>query len=301
MDRLSIGAVAKLTGLTEFTLRAWERRHNVTHPHRSPTGRRLYSEKDVERLQLIRNLIDQGHTIRDLAALEVSKLKALTLATAKTNTKVPRADALDELESSLRQMDLSNFSELLKSSQMKLDTRSFLLELVAPFMRRLGTLVFEGDLDIFHEHAASAIVRNILTGLLFSTENSTRFKDSAPIVFSTPEDDHHEFGILIASILCVLNRKRVFYLGPNMPALSLVKAGEATGSTHYVTGISAPMHALSTKQLSKYITELVNLLPTHATLWLAGERSYELQNHSKVQQKKVKFIKSLEQFERSIL
>ena len=40
--------VTRRTGLSADLLRAWEKRYEVVKPARSPSGRRLYSDADVE-------------------------------------------------------------------------------------------------------------------------------------------------------------------------------------------------------------------------------------------------------------
>lgn len=47
---LSIGDVVRATGLTEATLRAWERRYEFPQPHREPSGHRRYPASEVERI-----------------------------------------------------------------------------------------------------------------------------------------------------------------------------------------------------------------------------------------------------------
>ena len=71
----NIGAVARLTHIHPETIRVWERRHQVVTRQRSDTGRRFYSDDDVERLLLIKQLIDLGHTISSLAHLNLHELK----------------------------------------------------------------------------------------------------------------------------------------------------------------------------------------------------------------------------------
>ncbi|HLI60431.1 MAG TPA: DICT sensory domain-containing protein [Solirubrobacteraceae bacterium] len=53
MSDLSIGELAARTGVSEGTLRMWERRHGFPAPRRLPSGHRRYSETDVE---LVRRL-----------------------------------------------------------------------------------------------------------------------------------------------------------------------------------------------------------------------------------------------------
>lgn len=56
----SIGAVAKMLGLTVQTLRAWEDRYEQVIPSRSPGGRRLYSREQVDRLQFVCEQVEAG-------------------------------------------------------------------------------------------------------------------------------------------------------------------------------------------------------------------------------------------------
>ena len=71
-----IGAVARLTGVNVDTLRIWERRYQVVTPQRSEGGSRLYCEADIERLVLIKRLVDAGHAIGTVAGLTHEQLKA---------------------------------------------------------------------------------------------------------------------------------------------------------------------------------------------------------------------------------
>ncbi|WP_018936543.1 MerR family transcriptional regulator [Thioalkalivibrio sp. ALJ24] len=48
------------TGINDVTLRAWERRYGLIRPMRTPKGHRLYSEEDIQRIQRIMELLDQG-------------------------------------------------------------------------------------------------------------------------------------------------------------------------------------------------------------------------------------------------
>lgn len=70
-----IGAVARLSGVTPDTLRVWERRYRVVSPNRSSGRTRLYSEADLEKLCLIKSLVDAGHGIGTLAGLTADQLR----------------------------------------------------------------------------------------------------------------------------------------------------------------------------------------------------------------------------------
>ena len=75
-DEYKIGAVAKITGIGTETLRAWERRYRAVVPKRSDSGDRVYSEEDLSKLFVLKNLVDAGNSIGTVAHLSLSELKS---------------------------------------------------------------------------------------------------------------------------------------------------------------------------------------------------------------------------------
>ncbi len=72
-----IGTVARLTGLKPDTLRVWERRYGLGASHKSPTGRRQYTQADLEHLQLVSALIESGSRIGEIASSDRKTLEML--------------------------------------------------------------------------------------------------------------------------------------------------------------------------------------------------------------------------------
>ena len=70
-----IGAVARLTGISVDRLRAWERRYAVVETRRTESLGRIYSRDDVERLTMIKQLVDLGNPISSVANLTDSQLR----------------------------------------------------------------------------------------------------------------------------------------------------------------------------------------------------------------------------------
>ena len=71
------GTAANLAGVPVETLRVWERRYALTQTERSAHGQRLYSPRQVERLGLIKRLVDHGHPVGLLARLSVERLQEM--------------------------------------------------------------------------------------------------------------------------------------------------------------------------------------------------------------------------------
>ena len=73
-----IGAVARLTGLTDHTIRVWERRYGAVVAERAANGRRRYTAQDVEKLGLLKRLTDHGVSISHIANDTLHELRERT-------------------------------------------------------------------------------------------------------------------------------------------------------------------------------------------------------------------------------
>jgi MerR family transcriptional regulator, light-induced transcriptional regulator len=69
-----------MAGIPVATLRVWERRYGVVGPARAASGQRLYSPLDVERLVLVKQLVDLGHAIGTVARAPLEALRSLAAA-----------------------------------------------------------------------------------------------------------------------------------------------------------------------------------------------------------------------------
>lgn len=86
-----IGTVARLTGLKPDTLRVWERRYQLGASHKSSTGRRQYTQADLEHLQLVAALVSTGARIGEIASSERKTLERLVeMRSPEANVSLPQ-------------------------------------------------------------------------------------------------------------------------------------------------------------------------------------------------------------------
>ena len=76
--RYRIGAVCRMTGLSPHVLRVWEKRYGVVEPKRLANQRRLYTETDINKLSLLKRLVDRGQAIGTLIDLDIDELERRT-------------------------------------------------------------------------------------------------------------------------------------------------------------------------------------------------------------------------------
>ena len=294
MQGLSVKAVAQLSGVSAHTLRAWEKRHAVVGPLRQ-NGRRVYSLADVDKLRLLGSLSEQGHSIGHLAKMSCDELRALALeksrlpgsgspSHAHVNLIPPRL-SLVALLKALETLDLDALDREVLKARMNVPVRSFVLDVVAPLLAEVGRLVCLSELDIAQEHALSAILRTHLGELLAQVQRTASWSsvESAVLprlLFSTPEGDLHEFGILLGAILAGTRGFKCRYLGPNMPAGSLAKAAASVGAKIIVLG-SVPANATWMPQpMGEFVrllaASLSQLNRSNVSIWIGGGSDFDV-------------------------
>lgn len=74
---ITIGKASRMSGVSVEAIRAWERRYGLFRPARADGGRRLFRPEDVERLRLLRQAIEAGHSIGAIHSLPADKLRSL--------------------------------------------------------------------------------------------------------------------------------------------------------------------------------------------------------------------------------
>ena len=74
-----IQVVNRRTGLSSDVIRVWEKRYQAVISHRNDTNRRLYSDKDIDKLTLLKRAITAGRRIGDIAALSYDDLFELVM------------------------------------------------------------------------------------------------------------------------------------------------------------------------------------------------------------------------------
>ena len=267
--RYPIRAVAKITGLSLDTLRAWERRYKAVVPERSERGRQ-YGPEHIERLLLLNQLVQKGHAIGGIASRSDEELRGLLAQ--QPNQPVPdstsQTDMLAPVLAAIEDFDTVRASDELSRLAAVLSPRDLVYQVAVPLMHEVGIRWHAGTLAIAQEHLVSQMLRTLLGSMM------RLFRPSNPamkMVLATPAGESHEFGILAAAMLASLAGVEPVYLGPNLPAREIADAARGT---------SAKVVALSITFLSETTQEelkaLAAAMPEGAELWAGGAGSADL-------------------------
>lgn len=72
-----INVVEKETGISKYLLRMWERRYSFPRPDRDAKGERVYNNLDVEKLKIIKLLMEEGYRPSKVINQQLEELKVL--------------------------------------------------------------------------------------------------------------------------------------------------------------------------------------------------------------------------------
>ena len=131
----SISDVERETGIGRDTLRVWERRYGFPTPQRNQHGEREYGHEQVERLRLIKQLLDSGLRPGKLLSLSLPQLQQ------KAQQSRPHQTLSDEVRQVVRLLANDSGTALratLKQLLQQHGLRLFLTELVAPLNQAVG-------------------------------------------------------------------------------------------------------------------------------------------------------------------
>ena len=248
-DGHPISVVVRRTGLSQDILRAWEKRYGAVVPLRTPTGRRLYTEEQVARLRLLKQLVDGGRRISDVADLAEEQLRRLadedvTEAVVGRGPLTGRsangflADCLDAVE----RLDRHGLEDVLDRASVDLSRPRLRGEVLAPLIKALGQCWQDGSWRVVHEHAASAVLRAYLWGMWCRVEPGP---GASSLVVATLSGQRHELGALLAAGVAADLGWRVVYLGSDLPAEEIAAGVTASGASAVLLSASiTPMRSV---------------------------------------------------------
>jgi len=217
-----IRTLARLTGVPPVTLRAWERRHGLLSPARTPAGHRRYTQAHVALIHRVRALLERG-----VAISEVRR----TLA-AERSPAAQRADAgpwrgwRERMAEAIARFDEESldavYDEALGLHPIERVTRRLLL----PLLAELGDRWSDAPGGIAEEHFFAVYLRNLL-GARF--HHRRRPAAGPRLLAACGPGEHHEIGLLLFALAASEAGLRVVALGADTPLAEIAHAARRGG------------------------------------------------------------------------
>lgn len=268
---LSIAAVERDTGLSKDTLRVWERRYGFPLPGRDAVGERIYTLEQVEKLRIVKRLLDAGHRPGRVVPLPAQQLQELARQTVDQPQRAPPAWAEGAAEvrahlALIRSHDVPALRSALTRQLSRLGVGRFVTDVVAPLNTAVGDAWLRGQMEVFEEHfyteALQVVLRQAIAGIPEpAAPGSTR------VLLGTLPGEPHGLGLLMAEAVLSLEGCRCLSLGVMTPVWDIVRAAKACRTDIVALSFTGCMNP---NQVVDGLAELRLKLPPTMGLWAGG-------------------------------
>ena len=270
---LSIAAVERDTGLSKDTLRVWERRYGFPAPARDSSGERCYAQDQIEKLRLVKRLMDAGHRPGRIVGLSFDELQRLADAISSNPLQpagsVPTVSVAVEVAGHMaliRGHDLPGLRAGLYRALSRLGVARFVLEVVSPLNAAVGDAWIRGQMQVFEEHMYTEAVQGVLRQAIAAIPGPAGA--SRPrVVLTTFPGEPHGLGLLMAEALLALEGCICISLGAQTPLWDITLAAAAHRSDIVALSFTGCMNP---NQVVDGLTELRRKLPRPVRLWAGG-------------------------------
>lgn len=261
MDRwLNISAVERDTGLSKDTLRMWERRYAFPHPGRDSNGERVYPPDQVEKLGLMKRLMDQGFRPGKIIGASLAEL-------AELGTRAQILEPKGELAgyvALIRNHQLPDFRRAMSQVLSRQGLQRFVLDTVAPLNTMVGDAWMSGRIAVFEEH----LYTEQMQGILRAATGSAQHGGNPPRVLLTSlPNEQHGLGLLMVEALLAVEGATCIPLGTETPSSDIVRAARAHRADVVALSFSA---AFPARHAGYALVDLRVQLPERFALWAGG-------------------------------
>jgi DNA-binding transcriptional MerR regulator/methylmalonyl-CoA mutase cobalamin-binding subunit len=268
----SIAAVERDTGIGKDTLRVWERRYGFPEPSRDAHGERTYPIEQVEKLRVIKRLMDQGHRPGRIVAQSMDALQHLSqghdnLTMARLAQITSGGDDLQQYIGRLQTHQIEELRRELSKALSQNGLQKFVTELVAPLTSMVGAAWAQGDLAVHEEHAYTECVESLLRQAIGALPRAAAGAEPTVLLTTFPQEAHG-LGLLMAESLFALNGCRCVSLGTQTPVRDIAHAALMHNANVVALSFSVNMNP---NHVVEGLAELSELLPTSVSIWAGGQ------------------------------
>lgn len=281
-----IQVVARKTGLTQETLRAWERRYDGIQPRRDDAGRRLYSEALLEKLTLLAELTAAGYRIGQVADRGIEELRELagdmkmTVDEPARPTSAPGASPYAEgligdasvaaATAAVAALDDIRLYRVLENAIVDHGRLDLIDHFVFPLVRGIEERVDAGELRSMHLAFITTTLRTVLSSLLVTTSD----EGERPVaLLCTPYARTRDLAVVASAIHAHAAGWRPVVLGTGIAAEDLMEAVRRTEAKAVILGVG---HGRYDFTVVNELTRVRKSVPGDVPVYFGGRLSARL-------------------------
>jgi DNA-binding transcriptional MerR regulator len=251
----SIRDLEKLSGIKAHTIRIWEQRYGVIAPKRTKTNIRYYQDDDLKFLLNVSLLNKNGVKISKIAKMSRQAVAEKVATIAEINFE--NSTQLDALTLSMIEMDEQKFDRIVSMNIQQLGFERTMLEVIYPFLDKLGVLWLTGSINPVQENFISYLIRQKII-VAIDQEPIPQGKQVKKFIIYLPEGEKQELTLLFMHYILKSRRNHVLYLGQDISVADLRDACKVHKPDFIFTMIS---ETFAKEPVQKYVDKLSETFP----------------------------------------
>lgn len=251
-----IRTVASMTGVNPVTLRAWERRYGLITPQRTPTGHRLYSASEIERVHRVLALLREGIPVSQVGPLLDRRSENDEETTSAPQTVSERGSGpidqawRDSLQSACARFDGKALQGLMADALSQMDFMALLERVLLPTYLHMAAQQTSGEL------AAARFLAEHLRVRLGERLNFINPEQGEPLLLAGCPGHRDAVSLLRFGLHAAQRGWQVVYLGADTPLRYCRAALETSGARALVLfAQQAPPAAVQGTELPQLIKD----------------------------------------------
>lgn len=218
MARYSIKDLEHLSSIKAHTLRVWEQRYNIIIPKRTTTNIRYYDDSDLRLILNIAFLKSNGHKISKIAGMTPEEIANMVMKISDSNLEYP--NQINAMVIAMVNLNEERFEKIISTNTLQFGFENTMLNIVYPFLNRIGILWQTGSINPAHEHFITGLIRQKLI-VAIDGQLTSQNPHAKKYVLFLPEGELHEISLLFAAYIIKSRHNKVIYLGQNLPVSDL--------------------------------------------------------------------------------
>lgn len=252
------------TGLGKELLRKWRQRYGFPVLEIGADGKPGYTRKSIRQLLLIKRLIEGGFKPAQIVGKSPLELENLRQALDNDLPALCLNGTTQELLERLKKSDMVGMETILMQERSKGTLSEFVLNTVVPFIGCVGDAWSRKEIEIYHEHLCTSVIQRFLHAEILAC----KAKEGYPkILFSTPPEERHELGLLMAEAVLADHGASTFNVGAHTPLGDLKMAAMSCKADVVALSFS---FAYPARNVRPTLTHLRFILPAQVELWAGG-------------------------------
>ncbi|MGB0402672.1 MAG: MerR family transcriptional regulator [Salibacteraceae bacterium] len=221
MKTYLIKDLERLSGIKAHTIRIWEQRYDLLSPTRSETNIRHYQDDDLRKLLNISLLQNKGYKISTLSKMDDTQIYSVVdgILNISTDYTTDLESKIQGLVISMVELDEVRFNQIFNSTVAELGFQTTIINLIYPFLMRIGVMWGVNKILPAQEHFISCLVRQKLIAAI--NELPKPNKEKTFVVF-LPANERHEIGVLLGNYILKSYGFKTIYLGQDVPSKDLI-------------------------------------------------------------------------------